>query len=296
MSVMPFFEIKDQQGNATGKKIFYAEKGEGDLLIFLHSWYQAGQNTFAPYIEHFSQNYRVVIPDLPGHAQSYRTLPSNFTLEMAAKELSSMVKEIQGESKTVTLIGASMGSHIALCMGLNSPETFDHLVLISAMVDFKVNEYRIEQTLALSGAPIRAALLWKALKGRFPFDGRHAKYWMRDKTTPGKFAHFRQIMKMHSIHDAKAYLKSFLTATLREEVSQNELPTLMIYGKRDKLTPSDFRASMAKKMPRAMLRIHEGAGHNLYLNRPKEVIEMIDEFLEEHKKRKFRWLSMFWKR
>ncbi len=293
---MPLFSVKDEQKRETGKNIYYTEKGEGDLMVFLHSWYQTGEQAFQPYLEHYAANYRVIVPDLPGHGQSYRDLPGNFSLAAMGAELTQLVREVRRDVKTVTLVGASMGSYLALQMALDAPEAFDHVILLSTMVDFKVSEFEIEKMLQLSGLPMRVALFFKALKGRFPFDARFSPYWTKNKRTPNKLKHYRQVLKMHTIRDAQLYLHSFLGVSLEKRAVKNKLPTLMVYGKRDKLTPADFAASLAKTMPSAVLRIIDGAGHNLYLNRPHDVICMMDEFLEDHRKRRFRWLSMFWKR
>jgi pimeloyl-ACP methyl ester carboxylesterase len=70
----------------------------------------------------------------------------------------------------------------------------------------------------------------------------------------------------------------------------------MIYGENDRLTPTDFAGSVASRMPRGVLRIVESSGHLVYLKRPDRVCKLMDEFLEEHKKRYFGWLKMFFRR
>ena len=300
-SPMPYFSIPSQTGQAAAEKrrIYYSDQGEGEILIFLHSWYQTGQEAYLPYIEHFCKNYRVIVPDLPGHGKSYRKLNEDFTFEQMTEELVHFIehfKEEVGESVGISLVGSSMGSYLALLMALNQPQLIENLMLISTMIDFKVNELEIESMLSRSPVVMRANLLYRAKKKIFPFDAGKSPYWQKQGQAPGWYQHYRQKTELHDLHDARIYMNLFLKSSLVEEIPKNTHPTLLIYGKRDFLTPEDFAASLARKMPTAVLRIVDSVGHNLYLTHPEKVIPLLEEFLDENKKRRFRWLNMFWRR
>ena len=44
--------------------------GEGEPIVFLHSGLQTGESDFIYQCEHFSKNYKVILPDLRGHGRS----------------------------------------------------------------------------------------------------------------------------------------------------------------------------------------------------------------------------------
>lgn len=295
---MPYFSIPTEVG-VPKRRLYYSDRGEGEILLFLHSWFQSGQEAYFPYIEHFCKNYRVIVPDLPGHGKSYRNLGSDFTFEQVAEDLARFIEHFKkevDESVGVSLIGSSMGSYMALLLALKYPELIESLMLISTMIHFKANEHEIESILSQSSIAMQANLLYRAKKELFPYDAANSPFWQKKEKAPGWYTHYRQKTTLHSIKDARIYMKQFLEASLSDAITKNTLPTLMIYGKRDFLTPEDFAASLARKMPTAVLRIVESVGHNLYLTHPEKVILHLEEFLSENKKRRFRWLNMFWRR
>lgn len=86
------------------------DQGQGRPLIFLHGWSSHG-GYFAPQVEAFGGSHRLVIPDLPGHRNSWAPL-SELTISNLAGELNSLIngKALQG----AVLIGWSMGAMVAL--------------------------------------------------------------------------------------------------------------------------------------------------------------------------------------
>ena len=59
-----------------------------------------------------------------------------------------------------------------------------------------------------------------------------------------------------------------------------EVPTLVITGTADQLTPPRYAHFLVEHIPDAQLVLVEGAGHMVMLERPVEVVEAVWEFLE----------------
>lgn len=289
---MPYYALPGQENS----KLFYIDEGKGDILFFIHNWYQNGKISFSPYIDHFSEKYRVIIPDLPAHGRSYKNKNGSYSLKAVSQTLISFLKELKKEKSTIHLLGCSVGAYLALDISIKNPELIENLVLISTLVDFSVTSHEIETMLGYGNFLFSANLICRAMRGIFPFDGRKNKFWQVNGSTPGKYRHYKQVMENHPIYAAKEYMAGFLEASVKENIFKNNKPTLMIYGENDKLTPSDFANSIASKMPRGILRIIEGGGHHVYLKKPDKICMLVDEFLNEHKKRYLKWLKIFWKR
>jgi len=289
---MPYFPLSEHED----KKLYYIDEGKGDVLFLIHNWYQNGKICYAPYVDHFSEKYRVIIPDLPGHGRSFKGRNHHYSLKSTISILTIFLKQLKKEKNTIYLLGSSMGAYIALSISLRYPELAENLILISTLVDFNVNSTEIEKMLSHGPALLHANLTYRAVRGLFPFDGRKNKFWQINGKIPGKWKHYNQVMENHPIYAARDYMESFLDASIKEDFPKNNKPTLMIYGENDQLTPTDFASSVASKMPRGILRIIEGSGHHVYLKKPDRIFKLADEFLEEHKKRYFKWLKMFWRR
>jgi pimeloyl-ACP methyl ester carboxylesterase len=65
---------------------------------------------------------------------------------------------------------------------------------------------------------------------------------------------------------------------LTQESGKIKIPTLIICGAEDKMTPLDFSRQLATGISGATLEIIEGAGHMAMLERPAEFNTSLDKF------------------
>ncbi|MFN3401563.1 MAG: alpha/beta fold hydrolase, partial [Ferrovibrio sp.] len=87
-----------------------AETGSGRPLIFLHGWSSHG-DYFGPQVEALARDFRLIMPDLPGHRRSPATSDA-LGIPALAAELHKLIAT-RGLDKPV-LIGWSMGAMVAL--------------------------------------------------------------------------------------------------------------------------------------------------------------------------------------
>lgn len=87
-----------------------AETGSGRPLVFLHGWSSHG-DYFSPQVEALSRDFRLVLPDLPGHRRSPAS-PEALSIPALAADLHRLVTA-RGLKRPV-LIGWSMGAMVAL--------------------------------------------------------------------------------------------------------------------------------------------------------------------------------------
>ena len=103
----------------------YFEAGSGDVLVLVHgvndhagTWF-----TIAPTL---AKNYRVILPDLPGHGES---APKDGPIPISL--MVSQLAAIIGDQR-VTLLGNSMGGWIAMLYTLAHPSQVERLILESS--------------------------------------------------------------------------------------------------------------------------------------------------------------------
>ena len=204
---MPYFPLP---GENEDNKLYYIDEGKGDILFFIHNWYQNGKISYTDYVEHFSEKYRVIIPDLPGHGESFKKSSGRYSLKNASISLAQFLKQLKKEKNTIHLIGSSVGAYIAMELAIRYPDLIENVILISALVDFNASSGEIQKMLELKKSFLKITLIYRAYKEKFPFDGRRNKVWRLNGEIPGKWTHYKQIMENHPVYAAIGYLESFL--------------------------------------------------------------------------------------
>ncbi len=132
---MPYFNFREQ-------KIFYREKGEGELLLILPG-NRAASIFHEGEIDHFSQNYRCVSLDFLGTGRSARTnkWDTDWWYEGAC-QAAVLVKHLNYENCYV--MGTSGGSMAALLMAIHFPEIVDCVICDSCVESFSPEQLRKE--------------------------------------------------------------------------------------------------------------------------------------------------------
>ncbi len=245
-------EIK-QQG-----KFRYCEEGEGEVILLLHGLFGALSN-FADVIDHFSKNYKVVIPLLP-----------LYELELDSSTVTGMVNHVKEfvdlkGYKRLNLIGNSLGGHIALVFYLQ------HMELVS--------------TITLTGS---SGLFENSLGETYP---RKGDYEFVKKKTEETFYDPKVATKelvdevFDIVNDRNKALRVVLIAksavrhNLREDVPKITIPVCLIWGKSDSITPPFVAEEFHKLLPDSEIHLIEKCGHAAMMERPKEFNALLDNFL-----------------
>jgi pimeloyl-ACP methyl ester carboxylesterase len=66
---------------------------------------------------------------------------------------------------------------------------------------------------------------------------------------------------------------------VRDQIGQITVPTLVISGDKDKMTPVENGRFLAEHIPNAQLAIVEGGGHMMALEQPAVVADLVKERL-----------------
>jgi pimeloyl-ACP methyl ester carboxylesterase len=94
-----------------GARVAYREAGTGPALAVLHSALLSHKE-FEPLVEHLSDRFRVVLPDLPLHGDSEDRPRHPYTLEWFAEVMGGFAAEVLGPRPLVA--GHGMGAEILL--------------------------------------------------------------------------------------------------------------------------------------------------------------------------------------
>lgn len=203
---------------------------------------------------------RLVIPDLPGHGESEGE--PRESIEEYAAWLKEFVAET-GLSRYV-LAGHSMGGAIALQAALDGHPVIEALILVSTGGRLKVRPSIIEgiATRYREFAPELVGMLMA--KGPDPL--------LKDDVT-------RDVLSTR----ARTFLADFTACNgfdVLDRLDRIRLPTLVITGGHDQLTPVKYAEYMASNIRGAVLKIIKDGGHIVMLEKPVEINNVISSFLQ----------------
>ena len=251
------FVLKEENGFS------YIDEGEGEVLLLLHGLMGALSN-WEKVIEEFSSEYRVIIPILPVY-----DLP---LLTTGVKTLTKYVHKFvrYKKLKNVTLLGNSLGGHVALIYVLAYPS------VVKAMV--------------LTGS---SGLYENAFGGSFPKRGSYdfikekVEYTFYDPATATKELVddvFRIINDRHSVIRILAMAKSAIRHNMKDDLSKITIPVSLIWGKDDKITPPEVAIEFKEELPNSELYWIDKCGHAAMMEQPEEFNKLLRQFLEKIKK------------
>ena len=251
--------------NVDNLNINYILKGSGDYVFLLHGW-GSNQSLFNALSNVIAEKYTVVSLDLPGHGESEE--PTDvWDVSVYANFLINFIQQFKCEK--VTLLGHSFGGRVIIKIANipNLPFTIDKIILVSSAgilpkrtLKFKVN-----------------LKIYKIAKGIL-------KVGIVNKMFPNALNSYQQKRGSIDYNNASGIMKSILIKTINEDLApllkNIKVPTLLIWGDIDTITPLSDGQLMEKTIPDAGLVVLKGAGHFSFLEQASAFHRVIKSFLK----------------
>ncbi|MDT2003948.1 alpha/beta fold hydrolase [Rhodococcus opacus] len=113
-----------------GKDIFVADTGTGPPVVLLHGGGPgaSGVSNYSRNIEPLAQHFRVLVPDMPGYGRSAKGVDGSDPFGYLADHIRGML-DVLGIDRA-HLVGNSYGGACALRLALDTPHRVDKLVLM----------------------------------------------------------------------------------------------------------------------------------------------------------------------
>jgi 3-oxoadipate enol-lactonase len=249
--------------------LFITENGAGEPLILVHGL-GSDHTIWDGVIPLFSEDNHAVAMDLRGHGYSTKS-EGPYSMELFADDIIHLIEYLG--IKKAHFIGQSMGGAVVQQIALKYPENMISMTLIS--------------TFACIDPPLKDIFIK-----------------LKDLTIQtGYSAFFKEAVRLTNtsqfIHDNEKFLEERMeimeemssTSALRESIEaclkvdfidqlpNIKMPTLILAGAEDILTPPHHAMAIHKTIPRSDLKILENIGHNLIVELPNEAYQIIKEFL-----------------
>jgi pimeloyl-ACP methyl ester carboxylesterase len=230
-------------------------------VVLLHG---AGfdHSTWALHSRWFAHHgHSVLAPDLPGHGRSSgQPLPT--IADMA--DWTAALLDAAGATKA-RLVGHSMGSLIALETAARHPDKVSGLSLIGTAATMTVRPDLLKAAEANDASAIDMVSIW----------GLGFKAELGGSLAPGLWMHqgAQRVLEraapgvLHSdLNACNAYANALSAAALVK------VPTTVILGERDMMTPAKAGKTLAAAIPNVRTIVLPGAGHMMMVEQPDELL------------------------
>jgi pimeloyl-ACP methyl ester carboxylesterase len=265
-----------------GDRVAFLDAGAGEALLLIHG--MAGSSTtWRAVIPRLSKKYRVVAPDLLGHGESAKPR-GDYSLGAFAVWLRDLLDELSISRATV--IGQSLGGGVAMQFTYQHRDYCERLVLISS----GGLGPDLSWTLRILSAPGVEVMLPVVAPQPVLNVGNKLGSWL---TSAG--IHSPRAVEMWSAYSSlsdrqtrQAFLRTLrsvvdyrgqaVSAVNRLHLSSG-LPTLLIWGDRDRIIPVAHGYAAHDALPGSRLEVLAGVGHFPHVESPTAVVDILDDFI-----------------
>jgi pimeloyl-ACP methyl ester carboxylesterase len=247
-------------------------------LILIHDFFGSSLE-FDDVIDSLARRFHVIVPDLPGFGESEKPSPSKYAygIESFAEAIADLIAAYGVGRACVA--GHGLGGAVALTLATHHAELVTRLALVAP----RCYPFPLTWRARLPLLPVIGSVVFKQLYGRRVF----RNYFQRDVHSLGSgvpwdridrlYDHFNSPSARESAH---AVLRSMLdTRPVVARIPRVSRPTLVIWGRDDRLAPASFALKLAREIPDARLELFD-TGHSPHEERPSEFVYIITEFFE----------------
>ena len=249
---------------STGIALGYEEAGGGDAtpIVFLHG-VGSDKSVWRLQLDHFKAGRRAMAFDYPGYGDS-DPAPDGTSRDNYAAAILSALTQLGVERSH--LCGLSLGGVVAIAMHAAAPDRCASLILADTFAVHPDGRAIYDRSLVASeDLPAMAEARVDVLLAQ-----------------PADSAVRSDVVETMARIDPAAYrigAKAVWLADQRERVEEIRVPTLVICGTEDKVTPPALSRELARLVPGAPCELIERAGHLGNIERPGDFDTLVGAFV-----------------
>ena len=236
----------------------YVDEGGGQVLMLLHGLFGALSN-WEGVVSHYSRHFRVVIPMLPIYEMPIKEAGLQGLREFTEQFVNTMKLD------NLIIMGNSLRGHVGILFTLANPEKVSKLVLTGSSGLF-------ENT--MGGSYPR--------RGSYEYIRERVAYTFYDPNVASKelvdevFETTKSIPKCMRI---VAIAKSAQRNNLALELPNINVPTLLVWGLNDTITPPMVGHEFNRLIPNSELKFIDKCCHAPMMEHPEKFNALVENFL-----------------
>lgn len=263
-----------------GVRLNYAQVGTGPALVFVHGLANNWEG-WIPLIPFLQDHFTLYFLDLPGFGDSDSLY--TYSVMTAADYVDTFIGQVLGE-KPLAVVGASMGTLVTGALIQKHPDVAEAAILIGPVIkngrtDVASRVFKISMR-AVKRFDLSERALKKVLETRL------AAYTIAKTINMHQFNRF--IVDTYNLVGKRKMRKEAFTqmaissaeSNLKEVVEKVTLPTLLLYGREDRVSSPQFaRQHLAPNNQHLTVFDVPAAGHVVPMEKPRPTARAIRGFL-----------------
>ncbi len=260
------------KATVNGVEVDFVDVGVPNTLpvVLIHG-FPFSHEMWAPQIEVLQKRFRVIAYDLRGHGRS-GVGDGQYTLEFFVDDLLALLDHLK--IVRAVLCGLSMGGYIALRTVERNPDRVRGLILADTQAKADSNEAKLKRAAAIKSVKANGV---KA----------YAEGFLKSVFAPQTFTNNKAaVEKIRKIIEANSPLGicgALLALASRTETTEAlysiKVPTLILVGEHDALTPPSASQEIHNKIPNSEIHVIPNAAHMSNLENSEEFNKHILDFL-----------------
>ena len=254
-----------------GLRLAYGDRGrEHERVLLLVHGFPLDRRLWAAQVGALATMTRVITPDLRGHGKS-EIVPGPFTMDQHADDLAVLLDRLK--IRRAVVAGLSMGGYVAFAFWRRYPARVQGLILADTRAEPDSASARAGRDAAMDRVQQTGAAAYA--------DEMLPRLLAPDSLADGKIAGAaRKMMAEQPVEGIVGALGGLRDrADSRPTLPTITVPTLVIAGEADAITPPADARAMAAAIPGARLVVIPKAGHLSPLENPRAFNTAVRAFL-----------------
>jgi pimeloyl-ACP methyl ester carboxylesterase len=243
-----------------GGKVQLLKGGSGRPLLILH--HDVGNPGWLPFYDELARDFTVHVPSYPGFGKSERPEWMRTVRDMAMAYLW-LARELKLDS--TALVGLGFGGWIAAEMAMMCQHVISRLVLVGAMGILPKSGEILDQFLINTIDYTRSG---------FENQDKYIELYTAEPTLD----QLEQWEINREMTSRIAYKPYMYDQTLPHLIRGATIPSLIVWGKQDRIVPPVCGEQYRDLIPGARLETISGCGHFVEVEKPAELAKLVRDF------------------
>ena len=277
-------EVVASDGTPLHAEVFGPEAAP--TVVLVHGW-TCSLETWTHQIQALDDELRLVTFDLRGHGRSGRPPGGDWSIEALAGDLDAVLRACVPEGERAVVAGHSLGAMTTVAWANQHPDEVDERLAGAALISTGLGDLITESLLIGTPGPLqyvegtvgRAFLSARAPlpNATTPLSHRIIRYIACSPNASPATVAFCEKMVLGSRREARGRAGATISRLdLREALKDVAVPTAVLVGELDRLTPPVHARAMADVLPDVTAYVElPGIGHMTPLEAPVEVTTCI---------------------
>lgn len=255
-----------------GTRVRYLDVGQGTAVVLLHG-FASSLETWSDIIPVLAKSHRVLALDLKGFGWTDRP-EGDYSPHAQAQLVSALMKERGIENAAI--VAHSWGSSIALDLALSEPEKVSRLALYDAWI----YEEQLPSFFHLSRASGVGELLFALFYDQRPDERLGSAFFQPELVSEALVEEVERSLRRPGTRAAAlAAARGQRFAQVQTEYKKITVPTLLLWGREDKVTTLSVGERLANDLPHARLAVYPRCGHFPMLEAATASTEDLERFI-----------------